>query len=153
MNFTRLAVRFAVMTILCSTTAEAINKCPVGGCPPPPPPPPVIIPTAVTTCDCANAAALETAAKSYLSTWIQLTPPGYTGVINAIGYPTVGTRGTSVIVVSTSVPISGIANAENNGGHSTHALAMNSPAKSCPPSVARLARNRRRCITSFEQHN
>ena len=109
MKFTRLAVRFAIMTILCSTTAEAKGTCPVGGCPPPPPPL-VVIPTAVTTCACANEAALYAAANSYLSKWILLTPPGYTGVavISALGYPTIGGPGTEVVVVSTSVPISGI---------------------------------------------
>lgn len=115
MRFTRLAVRFAIMTILCSTTVEAKGPCPVGGCPPPPPPP-VVIPTAVTTCACVNEAALEAAARSYLSNWIELTPPGYSGVINAVGYPTLGVGGTRVFMISTSAPITGIYYYKWSGG-------------------------------------
>jgi hypothetical protein len=112
MKFTRLAVRFAIMTILCSTTAESIQTCPPGGCPPPPRP---VIPTAVTTCACGNEAALEAAARSYLSYWTGLTPPGYTGIIGAKNNP-IGAIGTKLIVVSTSVPISGIYYFSYSGG-------------------------------------
>jgi hypothetical protein len=72
MKCTRLVVRFTIITMLCSTTAEAKQTCPSGGCPPPPPPL-VVIPTAVTTCACMNEAALYAAASSYLANWILLT--------------------------------------------------------------------------------
>jgi hypothetical protein len=80
--------------------------CPLH-CPPPPPPPPPIIPVAVTTCACANEAALRSAAGTYLAQWIYQAPPGYGAIINGDNSPE-GKVGTRLIVISTSVPISGI---------------------------------------------
>lgn len=71
------------------------------------------IPVAVTTCaTCGNQANLKAAAVAYLQTWMYNTPPGYAGVIsppvavpNGCGQGTDGA--TILLVVSTSIPISG----------------------------------------------
>jgi hypothetical protein len=117
MKFKQLGLPLAIVTILCGTSAEALHQCPPAGCPAPTPPQLPPIQVAITTCNCANEAALMTAAGTYLSQWMYLTPSGYTGFINGDNSPNagVGSVGTRLLVISTSVPISGVYYYSYNG--------------------------------------
>lgn len=77
------------------------------------------IPVAVTTCsNCNNQASLQAAATSYFATYWNATPPGYVGFIQPSALVTAQANcptgsggvylgGTTLLVISTSLPLSG----------------------------------------------
>ncbi len=70
-----------------------------------------VVQVAVTTCaTCNSQATLSAAALAYATTWIQKTPPGYVGQVQfqLTGATCASQNGaTTILVVSTLVPISG----------------------------------------------